>query len=195
MRLQIGHLLMSQRTAWIELTTERNSCLNELNDATICRLHRWCLYSGANQEPESSSLKIRQTTIKLEVKRSEANVSHVTCFPGYFMYSVQYRCWWEESMSGLNTKHPPGEWQAEPKEVVWIDPKTGYRCLIKRSIITEVLCGYVIIDKHHPLFGLHHYSESISNAGVSAYGDLTYSGKLKDAENNAGKIKSSLFEA
>lgn len=46
-----------------------------------------------------------------------------------------------------------GPWQHEPDKVQWVDPTTGYACLIVRGPV-GALCGYVGVPKGHPAYGL-----------------------------------------
>jgi hypothetical protein len=63
-----------------------------------------------------------------------------------------------------------GVWKIEPDHLSWVDPDTGYDCLIHRSGMTGALCGYVGIKKSHPDFG-----KGSDNVGVDVHGGLTYS--------------------
>lgn len=45
-----------------------------------------------------------------------------------------------------------GPWNDEPDKVQWIDPATGYDCLIVRNHF-GALCGYVGVPPEHPWFG------------------------------------------
>lgn len=51
----------------------------------------------------------------------------------------------------------PGPWQSEPDKVQWIDPATGFDCLLHRGPGGH-WCGYVGVAEGHPLFGVG-YSE------------------------------------
>lgn len=47
-----------------------------------------------------------------------------------------------------------GEWLNESDKVTWIDPETGYQCIILRSYVTGSLNGYVGIPIYHPAYGI-----------------------------------------
>jgi len=49
------------------------------------------------------------------------------------------------------TEWPRGVWDDEPDKIQWTDEATGRPCLIVRNQLGG-LCGYVGIDKTHPLF-------------------------------------------
>ena len=52
---------------------------------------------------------------------------------------------------------PPGPWHDEPDELKWVDPETGYSCLLLRGP-SGSWCGFVGIPEGHPLYGVA-YSE------------------------------------
>jgi hypothetical protein len=64
---------------------------------------------------------------------------------------------------------PDGPWQDEPDKIEWVDPATGYDCLIERNHYGP-LCGYVAVPPQHPYHGAH-YSE----INVHVHGGLSYS--------------------
>jgi hypothetical protein len=58
---------------------------------------------------------------------------------------------------------PDGPWKTEPDRVSWVDPETGYPCLIRRAGANlghlcgaganlGYLCGYVAVEKGHPFY-------------------------------------------
>jgi hypothetical protein len=65
---------------------------------------------------------------------------------------------------------PDGEWKNEPDQVFWVDEATGYHCSILRSIRGGHLCGYVAVQKGHPLYG-----KTYSDIDLEIHGGLTYS--------------------
>lgn len=46
-----------------------------------------------------------------------------------------------------------GPWQSEPDEIRWIDPLTGFFCLITRHDTMGFLRGYTGVPKGHPAYG------------------------------------------
>lgn len=64
---------------------------------------------------------------------------------------------------------PDGPWKNEPDRVSWIDPNTGYSCLIKRNKRSGILCGYVSIENNHPL-----YEKDPDEPDVDVHGSITY---------------------
>lgn len=48
---------------------------------------------------------------------------------------------------------PPGPWLNEPDQNDWIDPDTGYRCLMRRGVGWCWL-GYVAVPESHPWYGV-----------------------------------------
>lgn len=67
-----------------------------------------------------------------------------------------------------------GPWDKEPDDVQWVDPATGYPCLIKRMDGTGHLCGYVAIPNTHPSHGLDYDHPSLGD--ITVHGGLTYEG-------------------
>lgn len=69
-----------------------------------------------------------------------------------------------------------GPWKNEPDRISWVDPKTGYDCLIKRNKNSGILCGYVAIKKNHPLYGKSYNNvDDYDNAlYIKVHGGLTY---------------------
>lgn len=64
-----------------------------------------------------------------------------------------------------------GVWKQEPDRVSWVDPETGYHCLVRRSYEAGFLCGYVAIEKDHPFYG----KDWKDHDGLEVHGGLTYS--------------------
>lgn len=63
-----------------------------------------------------------------------------------------------------------GVWDQEPLDkAVWVDPSTGFNCMIKRNP-AGAWCGYVGVTSNHSAFGVN-YSE----VDVDTHGGLTYS--------------------
>ena len=70
------------------------------------------------------------------------------------------------------TKWGVGEWQNEPDRISWIDEDTGYNCLMMRNG-RGAWCGYVAIEKAHPLYKKHY--DELNDMHVLVHGGLTYS--------------------
>lgn len=88
-----------------------------------------------------------------------------------------------------------GPWQQEPDILEW--KEHGFHCMIKRAP-TGALCGYVAVEKGHPIFGLNYYKsdfyiedvlsgEAVSEAllqkqinEINVHGGLTYAGKWEE---------------
>jgi hypothetical protein len=67
-----------------------------------------------------------------------------------------------------------GPWRGEADKVSWIDPATGYECIVLRDNPDGFLSGYVGVPEAHPLFGWEH--EAIpEELGIEVHGGLTYS--------------------
>ncbi|RUN75492.1 hypothetical protein EJC47_15795 [Sphingomonas sp. TF3] len=67
-----------------------------------------------------------------------------------------------------------GPWLNEADKVAWIDPRTGYECIMLRHDPDGFLSGYVGVPEDHPLFGWDH--EAIApEIGIDVHGGLTYS--------------------
>lgn len=71
------------------------------------------------------------------------------------------------------TGWPSGVWDIEPDRKQWQDKETGLPCLIVRNDFGN-LCGYVGVDKLHPLFEMHY-----DGVEVSVHGGLTYSSECQ----------------
>ena len=77
-----------------------------------------------------------------------------------------------EKYTNINdrTAWSPGPWDQEPLDkAVWVDPDTGFDCMIKRNG-TGAWCGYVGVDSSHSAFEVEYY-----DVNVTVHGDLTYS--------------------
>ena len=70
-----------------------------------------------------------------------------------------------------------GPWLNEPDKKQWLDKDTDLPCLIHRSS-SGALCGYVGVDKTHPLFK-HEYS----GLDIDVHGGLTYSEFCQETED------------
>lgn len=70
------------------------------------------------------------------------------------------------------TSWPNGQWQDEPDRISWVDPETGYHCLIKRGPV-GALCGYVALEKSHPYY--EKKDNDIDWQEIEVHGGLTYS--------------------
>lgn len=73
---------------------------------------------------------------------------------------------------------PEGEWQNEPDKMQWKDQETGLPCLIVRHAFLGTLCGYVGVDKNHPLF-----EKDYEEADVSVHGRLTFASHCSPSED------------
>ena len=63
-----------------------------------------------------------------------------------------------------------GPWQSEPDRISWVDPETGYDCLIRRHDTLGFYCGYVAVTKDHTW-----YEKKYSDVDIECHGGLTYS--------------------
>lgn len=67
-----------------------------------------------------------------------------------------------------------GPWLGEADKLAWIDPATGYECIVMRDNPAGYLSGFVGVPESHPLFGWNH--EAIpADLGIEVHGGLTYS--------------------
>jgi hypothetical protein len=96
---------------------------------------------------------------------------------------------------------PKGPWNNEPDRVSWVDPETGYHCLVRRVGIagdtdtTGHLCGYVAIERGHPFYGKTFDGDfDVLEGQFNVHGGITYSnacsgdgitGICHTTENNA----------
>lgn len=60
-----------------------------------------------------------------------------------------------------------GPWDGEPDRVLWIDEATGLSCLARRNQ-SGAWCGYVAIDRGHPLY------DSGDRDTLDVHGGITY---------------------
>lgn len=71
-----------------------------------------------------------------------------------------------------------GPWQDEPDEKQWSDKETGMPCLIVRNH-GGALCGYVGVDKSHPLYETHYRdAKNKEDKWIDVHGGLTFSDRL-----------------
>lgn len=70
------------------------------------------------------------------------------------------------------TDWPNGAWKDEPDRVSWVDPATGFDCLLRRSPNSFGWCGYVSIHKGHPLYGKGWADEGVCDLEI--HGGITY---------------------
>ncbi|TPG16772.1 hypothetical protein EAH87_14140 [Sphingomonas koreensis] len=67
-----------------------------------------------------------------------------------------------------------GKWLGEADKVSWLDPASGYECIMLRDTQQGYLCGYVGVPSTHPLHGFEH--DAIPAAlGIEVHGGLEYS--------------------
>jgi hypothetical protein len=69
-----------------------------------------------------------------------------------------------------------GEWKTEPDKIQWLDEKTEYPCLIRRVLKIGVLCGYVGVNKSHPLYE----SYDAWGAPLKVHGGINFATKCTD---------------
>lgn len=67
-----------------------------------------------------------------------------------------------------------GIWLGEADKVAWVDPATGFECIMMRDNPLGFLSGYVGVPASHPLFGWQHDAIP-SDLGIEVHGGLTYS--------------------
>lgn len=67
-----------------------------------------------------------------------------------------------------------GPWQQEADRAEWVDPETGYACLITRGPWCN-LCGYVAVPNGHPAYGKHY--DDLRE--IDGHNGLTYSGECR----------------
>lgn len=67
-----------------------------------------------------------------------------------------------------------GPWLGEADKLAWVDPVTGYECIVMRNNPRGFLSGYVGVPKDHPLFGWDHAAIP-DDIGIEVHGGLTYS--------------------
>jgi hypothetical protein len=77
-----------------------------------------------------------------------------------------------------------GPWTGEPDKVQWTDKETQLPCIIKRSPIAGMWCGYVGIPKEHSLYGLD--SEEINHLSIlNIHGDITFAAACQEGPPEA----------
>ena len=82
-------------------------------------------------------------------------------------------------------------WDGEPDKVQWIDPATGYDCLIVRNHL-GALCGYIGVPPSHPLHMIDYstcpkacgedWCEHTPESSLSVHGGLTFSNLCQPGE-------------
>jgi hypothetical protein len=63
-----------------------------------------------------------------------------------------------------------GPWQNEIDKREWVDPATGYTCIIRRNSHSGTLCGYVGVPPTHVLYG----AKLDELGGMQCHGGVTY---------------------
>lgn len=75
-----------------------------------------------------------------------------------------------------------GPWDTEPDRIAWTDAETGYPCLMRRSAMSGVWCGYCAVRPGHPLHG-RAYDDAETLGDITVHGGLTYANECYgDAE-------------
>ena len=72
---------------------------------------------------------------------------------------------------------PAGQWKTEPDKREWQDETTELQCLIVRTKITGVLCGYVGVLPGHVAYELDPSNQLFYINDICPHGGLTYAGK------------------
>lgn len=81
-----------------------------------------------------------------------------------------------------------GAWHNEPDKAQWIDPETGFDCLIVRNR-WGALCGYVGIPKDHKYYETHYDNVFQENGDyIDVHGGLTFSNKCQQVEDESHGI-------
>jgi len=80
-----------------------------------------------------------------------------------------------------------GEWDDEPDKIQWIDPVTDLDCLMVRNTTGGNWCGYVGVDKKHPLYEVGD-SEAYGEHDLGCHGGLTFSGFCQETEDHSRHI-------
>lgn len=75
------------------------------------------------------------------------------------------------------TNWPKGPWDSEPDKEQWVDKETCYPCIILRHDVSGHLCGYVGIDKAHPMYKKMYID---FEEDLDAHGGITYTELLSD---------------
>ncbi|RSV32191.1 hypothetical protein [Sphingomonas sp. ABOLH] len=76
-------------------------------------------------------------------------------------------------VNGAKPRDDP-RWLGEADKLSWIDPATGYECIMLRDSGEGFLSGYVGVPEAHPLFGWDHDAVP-TELGIDVHGGLTYS--------------------
>ena len=69
--------------------------------------------------------------------------------------------------------YPNRPWESEPDYAEWVDPRTGYKCAIRRHETLGHLKGYVGVNRFHPAYGLN-YEQANHCIDSDVHGGLTY---------------------
>ena len=64
--------------------------------------------------------------------------------------------------------------RGEADKVAWLDPQTGYECIVMRDGKNGYLRGFVGLPRSHPLYGFDHDAIP-SDLGIEIHGGLSYS--------------------
>ncbi len=84
-----------------------------------------------------------------------------------------------------------GPWLGEADKLSWIDPATGYECIMMRDNPDGFLSGYVGVPESHPLFGWER--DAIPpDLGIEVHGGLTYSEVCQEGPSPQNSL---LYEA
>lgn len=75
-----------------------------------------------------------------------------------------------------------GEWDNEPDKIQYQEEETGYPCIIRRHASLGFLCGYVGVNKAHPLFGK--FYDDANGYIDGPHGGLTFSDKCQKSDSN-----------
>ncbi|WP_298814627.1 hypothetical protein [uncultured Sphingomonas sp.] len=84
-----------------------------------------------------------------------------------------------------------GVWLGEADKVAWLDPVTGYECIMMRHSPDGFLSGYVGVPDGHPLFGWKHQAVP-AELGIEVHGGLSYSRICQDGPSPQRRL---VFEA
>lgn len=84
--------------------------------------------------------------------------------------------------------HPQtqGPWTGEADKIAWQDATTGYDCIIRRNPNSGYLCGYVAVERFHPLYGRE--VGTLVGYGIAAHEGLSYSASCQVGEPEALSI-------
>jgi hypothetical protein len=78
-----------------------------------------------------------------------------------------------------------GPWNQEPDKLQYEDETTGLPCLIKRSPVMGVLCGYVGLSPSHPWHGLDY--DEVEDS-IRVHGGLTFAGLCEEGKPHESSI-------